>query len=425
MLYRIQYLIEQSVLVQEAYAIGEETYSGKIDELIDELVKVKANLKRGKNKKFYRKESSRIQNAIQSLRYLKKRSEREVMRSDKILISESELINILNKKGMLKVEAKVSGGSFIGGMGSLGKAKDAFVSLYKGATSEAGDSGTADNIVGLIKQKTNEKGEFLREDINNPIPGAIAVSPSAANLLTGTSSSNFTLSMISNTIYLLRYIAATYDNKYYDRSEPTGYYGDRTFSGLDSNNPTVEYIGVKNGYIDDSQKKPANTAGSLESVTSALTADLNNIITGFNKLFKGISEIPEQQTYGDSKYAANNIANDINRMHASLDINSEELIKIILLNIEKQTDLGALSLSKSTQLKPGAMRQLASTITLELRDYYIEELSSARESIVQSLVMLDRMVYNSSKGDHTYSDLNEIRSIFDKVIDTLRSIVIK
>ena len=68
------------------------------------MLSVKNNLKRGKNRKFFRKESSRIQSAIQSLRYLKRKSEREFMKkNDKMLISESELIQLVNKKGYVIV----------------------------------------------------------------------------------------------------------------------------------------------------------------------------------------------------------------------------------------------------------------------------------------------------------------------------------
>ena len=71
---KINKLYDKVKLIVESYALGEEAYSSKVDELIDELVQVKNNLKKGNNRKFFRKEASRIQNAIQTLRYLKRRS---------------------------------------------------------------------------------------------------------------------------------------------------------------------------------------------------------------------------------------------------------------------------------------------------------------------------------------------------------------
>jgi hypothetical protein len=56
--------------------MGTDVYSSKIDTIIDDLQMIKNQLKKGSNKKFYRKEASRLQTAIQTLRYLKKKSDR-------------------------------------------------------------------------------------------------------------------------------------------------------------------------------------------------------------------------------------------------------------------------------------------------------------------------------------------------------------
>jgi hypothetical protein len=63
--------------------MGTDVYSLKIEEIINDLQMIKNQLKKGTNKKFYRKESSRLQTAIQALRYLKKKS-------DKILLQGKE-----------------------------------------------------------------------------------------------------------------------------------------------------------------------------------------------------------------------------------------------------------------------------------------------------------------------------------------------
>lgn len=63
--------------------MGTDVYSSKIEEIINDLQMIKNQLKKGTNKKFYRKESSRLQTAIQALRYLKKKS-------DKILLQGKE-----------------------------------------------------------------------------------------------------------------------------------------------------------------------------------------------------------------------------------------------------------------------------------------------------------------------------------------------
>ena len=63
--------------------MGTGVYSSKIEEIINDLQMIKNQLKKGTNKKFYRKESSRLQTAIQALRYLKKKS-------DKILLQGKE-----------------------------------------------------------------------------------------------------------------------------------------------------------------------------------------------------------------------------------------------------------------------------------------------------------------------------------------------
>tara|TARA_Y100000287_G_C14174472_1_gene331568 strand:- start:425 stop:682 length:258 start_codon:yes stop_codon:yes gene_type:complete len=59
--------------------MGTDNYSSKIEEIINDLQMIKNQLKKGSNKKFYRKEASRLQTAIQALRYLKKKSDKLVL----------------------------------------------------------------------------------------------------------------------------------------------------------------------------------------------------------------------------------------------------------------------------------------------------------------------------------------------------------
>ena len=61
-----------------------EAYSSHLDELIDELKSLKHSLRKGPNRSKNRKESYRIQSAIQALRFLKNSSNRQ---KEKLLIS--------------------------------------------------------------------------------------------------------------------------------------------------------------------------------------------------------------------------------------------------------------------------------------------------------------------------------------------------
>lgn len=56
--------------------MGTDNYALKIESIINDLQMIKDQLKKGNNKKFYRKEAARLQTAIQALRYLKKKSNR-------------------------------------------------------------------------------------------------------------------------------------------------------------------------------------------------------------------------------------------------------------------------------------------------------------------------------------------------------------
>ena len=60
--------------------LGTNDYDNYINELIDDIKHVKRSLRaRTKSNKHYRKESARLQNAIESLRYLSRRNQRVML----------------------------------------------------------------------------------------------------------------------------------------------------------------------------------------------------------------------------------------------------------------------------------------------------------------------------------------------------------
>ena len=64
-------------------------YSDYLDEVINELMRIKNSLKRGKSRKENRKEVSHLQNAISALRHLRNKNNRAVNKM--ILDSQREL----------------------------------------------------------------------------------------------------------------------------------------------------------------------------------------------------------------------------------------------------------------------------------------------------------------------------------------------
>ena len=99
---------DELIGLSESIDIGTEAYQKKIDELIEDLITVKNSVNK-KNRKFYRKEASRLQTAIVSLRYIRNKSARLLMQSQseeaKALIPESLLVSILTNDYTL-VEAE-------------------------------------------------------------------------------------------------------------------------------------------------------------------------------------------------------------------------------------------------------------------------------------------------------------------------------
>lgn len=421
---KITYLINQANSLYEAYTIGEETYSSKIDELIDELVAVKGNLKKGKNRKFFRKESSRIQSAIQTLRYLKRKSEREYMKkNDKILISESELIELVNNKGYVIVsEAQKAKSDLKGALRNLGSATDKMLGIYKRTTSGVEDYSTKSTIISLIINDINLTGQKNINIIETTKLGD-AKPPSEDRILAPFKTNMFAITVFSNCVTYIRRIIATYDNGLFATS-PTG---------TAPSAPPPAYQGVSNGYIDDKNKVVVSQAVENNLKNGGILPPLNDIIEGFNIMLRAIGDIPEDAGYRDGVYASTNIANDIVKIFRPFNIGlSGEKIKIeIMKNIQdKQSVPMGLTLDpdKKIQLKPGAMKELASKIVINLRDYIIDNLMLTKQTIKNTMGDLNVLVGKSTAGVHSFSDapnFNLILSDIDNFVENLRSIDIK
>ena len=75
---------------RDSLILGTEDYTSYINELIDDIKHVKSSLRtRTKSNKHFRKESARLQNAIESLRYLSRKNQRVML--DNNMIKEGEI----------------------------------------------------------------------------------------------------------------------------------------------------------------------------------------------------------------------------------------------------------------------------------------------------------------------------------------------
>jgi hypothetical protein len=76
----------ESSMENNSLALGTEEYQLHIDEIIEKLLGVKSSLNtRKKTGKYYRKEAAACQTAITSLRHLKRKSERELLKNSNVL----------------------------------------------------------------------------------------------------------------------------------------------------------------------------------------------------------------------------------------------------------------------------------------------------------------------------------------------------
>ena len=403
---KINKLYDKVKLIVESYALGEEAYSSKVDELIDELVQVKNNLKKGNNRKFFRKEASRIQNAIQTLRYLKRRSEREIMKkNDKILISESELINILQKKHIL--EATRVDTTFMGGIQNLINAKNIFYGLYKDVTSSMNDSGTSTAVMKIIERDIqNVHSNRINTYTNAPVALNGRPSPAVSTII----SSNvkpFPNYIFGGLLNLCRGIIATYDGG--------------------SSNPSAGKFAGEPEYVGEKTRIPLNIATINRIKSGAVVVPINKMTKSLNKLILSISDIPEESTYSDSKYTARQIANDIveifNIPGNQVAINTEDIQHAIETNIyEKQYN--ALSISDTKiSLAEGSMQNLAATITIDLIDYIIDGLVVSESTLRTILNETSAHVESGTSGAQSLTNRDIIETItpISTLVSSLRT----
>ena len=78
--------IDQIFLENDDLLLGTEEYGTYIDEIISALSSVKGSLgTRKKSGKYYRKEGDRIQSAISSLRFLKRKAARQLLSNSAVI----------------------------------------------------------------------------------------------------------------------------------------------------------------------------------------------------------------------------------------------------------------------------------------------------------------------------------------------------
>lgn len=412
---KVKNILSDVEVVLESYRIGEEAYAPLIDSLIEELIQVKNELKKGVTKKFFRKEASRIQNAIQSLRYLKRRSEKMVdKRKDKVLISESELIKLVDDVGMLQVEElninlnfKDAPGKFLSGTGKV-------IDALTPDTSWKNDSGTSKQVIYLYQDVITSRGRGLKIDYSHGMRD-FRRPPSQPN---ESIFSSFTITHFFSPINLGKYIIGTYDDA------PSG--APHTVRPGDP--PGVGWYVDSDPKSNEIQKYDFN---QMQNIEAQINGSLNIIVKGFNALFRGISDIPDDVGYKDSEYSAKQIANDIISLTRGLNVwdedTTQQLVKIILKNIsEKQAVFLTINTSEKRKLQRDSIKRLATTIIKKLVDYYVSMLQASYgelESYFKDGVVdtVDPHVSFADKNRDTASFLIGIQT----TIDTLQSIEIK
>ena len=66
-------------ILSEGTVLGTDEYNTAIDSVIEQLRSIKGSLKRGSDRKFYRKENAKLQGAIQALKFLRNKSEKKML----------------------------------------------------------------------------------------------------------------------------------------------------------------------------------------------------------------------------------------------------------------------------------------------------------------------------------------------------------
>jgi inorganic triphosphatase YgiF len=75
-------LLESDDLIYEFPEFGSDVYTKELERMIRELQTLKKTMSKGKDRDKYRKEKSRLQHAIESLRYLKNKNQRVLERQN-------------------------------------------------------------------------------------------------------------------------------------------------------------------------------------------------------------------------------------------------------------------------------------------------------------------------------------------------------
>jgi hypothetical protein len=79
----INHLLSEAASISEASnaEYGTNAHLSEIDRIIDDVSSIKSGLRRGPNRNKYRKELYRLQSAIEALRYLRRRSRSDGIKS--------------------------------------------------------------------------------------------------------------------------------------------------------------------------------------------------------------------------------------------------------------------------------------------------------------------------------------------------------
>lgn len=406
---KLEYILGKSYSLIESYTIGEDTYSPLIDELISELIQVKNELKRGKNKKFFRKEASRIQTAIQSLRYLKRRSEK-MIEKEKVLISESELLELVDSIGILHVEKINIKRNFSGAPTKFLTGVDQIKSALTPDTSWKNNPETAKDIYSFYSEKMYDRGTDLSREYTKPMH-QFRRPPSLAP---ASSLSPFTMTHFYSPINIGRYIIATYD-------DPPSSSGHIPSPGIP---PGVGW------YVEEKHYQKYNYA-QMEALKAQVNGSLNTIVKGFNAIFRGISDIPEDVGYNNNVYASKQITADIINLTGRLNVFDDDarqvINKIILKNIsEKQAVFFTIDTAEKLPLEREAIKKLAKTITKILLAYYVTRLEDSKTELQEYFenFVIDTAKRHVTSANPARDAANIIQGI-DVVIQSLKSIEIK
>lgn len=412
-----KYSVTKLLREAEAYAsqpvqIGEEKYSSKIDELVNDLKSVKDNLKKGPNKKFFRKEASRIQSAIQTLRYLKRKSEKLAQKNNnKIMMSESEIIELVQKKGIIHVEYASKKYSFSGQGGvadNLSKAAETTSDLLgiQKAKERLIDTKTKNLVIKDIKSQINKNGLLLINDIKTRPIGTGGVIPiELTNIVEGSSLNPFTAFVFYDVISIFKHIICTHS----------------ATTTASSSVPGVPYL-VSTGYPMSSE-----TNNNLRNI---ITKYLNIIIEKFNALFEGVSDIPKNAGY--TSQSVYNFRNDLLGLLNGIRNSGSNMAKLdtkFIINsldnnlLSKQEPINPLSNKKTTPSSDN-IKNLAKSISSELLQYYIDSLNTAKDDIVILSEFANRISRDSSTDLSLPMPFNSniIVQNIEKVTDSLSKI---